>query len=150
MKSDAFRMDVIRPALQLTGLWSIEAEDLILGTALAESQLDYLKQVSGPALGFYQIEPSTYVDCLRYLNRADNKKLRDSILSACYTELFPKHDALIWNLRLATLMARIKYWMIPEPIPKTLQGQALYWVRHYNSGGKGTEEHYISSWRNKR
>lgn len=150
MDAHAFRMDIIRPALKVTDLWSQSAENLMLGTALAESNLDVVKQMGGgPALSFFQIEPNTYNDVIRYLNLARNKRLRESILAACYTDLFPEASCLAWNMRLATLIARVKYWMKAEslPPPGDIEGLANYWLVHYNAGGKGTVEHFIQAWR---
>ena len=43
---------VIRPALTEINFWSRSAEELVLGTAIVESGLTYLKQYGdGPALG---------------------------------------------------------------------------------------------------
>ena len=54
---------VIRPALTKINLWSRSAEELVLGTAIVESGLTYLKQRGeGPALGLWQIEPATHED----------------------------------------------------------------------------------------
>ena len=52
---------VIRPALEKLSLWSLSAEELVLGTAIVESGLTYLKQHGdGPALGLWQVEPATH------------------------------------------------------------------------------------------
>ena len=57
------RSMVIRPALTKINLWSRSAEELILGTAIVESGLTYLKQHGdGPALGLWQVEPATHED----------------------------------------------------------------------------------------
>ena len=49
---------VIKPALPEIELWSPAAEELVLGTAIVESRLSFIKQLgSGPALGLWQIEP---------------------------------------------------------------------------------------------
>jgi hypothetical protein len=136
MDVKCFREDVIRPALKVTDLWSQAAENLLVGTAMAESGLRVLKQHGeGPALGPYQCEPATYDDCKRYLNLPRNKNMKDAILSACFLGIFPPAEALIWNLRLATLMARVKYWMIPEPLPSAGDyiGLCSYHKFHYNS-----------------
>jgi len=54
---------VIRPALLEIELWSEAAEELVLGTAIVESRLSFIKQLgSGPALGLWQIEPDTHRD----------------------------------------------------------------------------------------
>ena len=43
---------VIAPALDKLGLWSPSAEELVLGTAIVESGLTYIRQWGdGPALG---------------------------------------------------------------------------------------------------
>ena len=54
---------VIRPALSKINLWSPNAEELVLGTAIVESGLTYIRQWGdGPALGLWQVEPSTQND----------------------------------------------------------------------------------------
>ena len=54
---------VIRPALEKLSLRSLSAEELVLGTAIVESGLTYLKQHGdGPALGLWQVEPATHDD----------------------------------------------------------------------------------------
>jgi len=62
---------VIRPALSKINLWSPSAEELVLGTAIVESGLTYLRQWGdGPALGLWQVEPATqndlYTNFLQY------------------------------------------------------------------------------------
>ena len=147
----AFKDDIIVPALRTVGMWSLSAEQLLLGTALAESNLNFVKQIGGGgAMSFFQIEKATYLDIMRYLRRSDNKGLKDRIMTACYIEVFPEPTAMIWNMRLACLMARVKYLMVPEPLPLPydIDGFAQYWKRYYNTKeGKGTVEHYIKSWR---
>lgn len=141
MDANAFRADIVRPALRITGLWSLSAENLIVGTALVESGLEFVKQFSGgPAVSFLQVEPTTYSDITRYLNNRQSK-IRDSILSACYLETFPEPSAMIWNLRLAVLIARAIYYRRPEPLPSSSDYVSLskYYKVFYNtSAGKST------------
>lgn len=59
---EQFRDYIIKPSLTHIGLWSPAAEQLVLATAMAESNLRYLQQINGPALGLYQIEPITHRD----------------------------------------------------------------------------------------
>ena len=149
MDVKSFKTDIIRPALEITGLWSKPAENLLLGTALVESNLIFFKQKpEGPAVSFFQIEPETYKDVVRYLNRIDNARLKKSILSSCYIDIFPNVNALIWNLRLAVLIARVKYFMVREALPEydDLDGLARYWVKYYNAGGKGTVKRFTDAW----
>lgn len=136
MDAKAFREDIIRPALKVCGVWSRSAENLLLGTALVESGLRYLRQIGGgPAISPYQLEPSTIDDNIRYLNLYRNKDLKDKILAACYTEVFPPPESALWNLRYATLMARVKYIMIPDALPHHMDafGMAEYHKRFYNT-----------------
>lgn len=150
MDVNNFRMELVRPALQLCGLWSEAAENLMIGTALAESNLNVVTQFGGgPGLSFLQIEPRTYDDIIKYLNRNDNKQLKDRVLSACFMEYFPKAECLTWNIRLSILIARLIYWRRPEPLPKAddVENLARTWKRFYNSErGKGTIEHFIKSY----
>lgn len=145
-----FRIEIIRPALKISGLWSEGAENLLLGTALAESNLNLLTQMGdGPALSFFQIEPKTYDDAVRYLYRNGNLALKDRILAACMMEIFPEAKCLAWNIRLAVLIARVIYWRRPEPLPDANNPEKLgqYWKRFYNSAlGKGTVDHFIKAW----
>lgn len=54
------------------------------------------------------------------------------------------HDDLDYNPLLSLIFVRLRYWMVTQPIPKTLAERAAYWKLHYNSkAGKGTPEHYI-------
>ena len=71
MLASQIRSLVIRPALSKINLWSPSAEELVLGTAIVESGLTYIRQWGdGPALGLWQVEPSTqndlYTNFLQY------------------------------------------------------------------------------------
>ena len=58
-----FKDHIIVPTLKKIGLHSDAAVQLLLGTAVQESRLMYLKQLKGgPAIGFYQIEVITLND----------------------------------------------------------------------------------------
>lgn len=137
-----FQLEIVRPVLDHLDMGGIWAERLIVGTALAETQLRHFKQIRGPALGFYQIEPNTFQDIYyRYLNtRKDIKKKVDLLLA-------PKPEPLqqlVTNLAFATAVARIKYWMSPEVIGDTLPELALTYKNIYNSDkGKGSTEKFI-------
>ena len=148
MQGWAFREQIVRPALKDTGLWSESAEDLLMGTAYAESGLRTVAQGGGgPALSFFQIEPITYYDVIRYLMW--NKELMALILIACEMSSFPRVETLAWDMRLATLIARVKYWMSPRPLPKAgdVENLGLYWKEIYNTKlGAGTVEHFKLQW----
>jgi hypothetical protein len=142
MDASDFSVYVLEPALNLIGLYSLSAHCLMLGTALQESNLDFLVQKGcKEAKGVYQMELATYSDIGRYLNKPANSKLKQRCLSACFYDCTPSPDALIHNLRWSTIMARIKYEMIPWPIPNEEDAPALaqYYKRYYNTAGGKAE-----------
>lgn len=151
-----FRSLVIRPALKhLDPLvpYSTVAEDLLLGTALVESRLQWLRQVGGgPALGVYQVEPATHDDVwnnyLRYRGR-----LRRRVLSMCPpwrtetsppfdgSEWWPSEDLMVTDLAYATAIARLVYRRAPELLPRQADaaGMARYHKRWYNTPAGATD-----------
>lgn len=152
MKEESLRKEVIVPAIRSVGLHSKSAENLLVGTASTESDLEVLKQIGGGgALSFWQIEKATYYDCIRYLSRVDNAHLKDKVLASCFVDIFPPFESLTWNLRLACIIARIKYWMQPEKLPAHNDAANLckYYLEYYNTHlGKATFErsiHYFIS-----
>lgn len=113
------------------------ARALLLGTAMVESDLKHLQQHgTGPAAGFFQMEPATHDDIWRtYL--AYNPELRDLVASCAITwtdDDMPAPGEMRWNLRYAAVMARLRYWRAKERLPD-LHPMALagYHERHYNS-----------------
>lgn len=147
---------IVRPALKGIGLWTQEAEDLVMGTAAQESRLHYLDQIDkagkpGPAYGLWQMERITHDDIWRaYLNKNVRTDMRARLLSvACMADksLIPPVEALAYNLRYGALMCRVHYLRKPGAIPSTLQGQAAYWKKHYNTRlGKGKPEEYVKNY----
>jgi len=139
---------VIRPTLKKLNLWSESAENLLLGTAAQESQMGkYLRQINGPALGIFQMEPSDHNDIWsNYL------MYRGELMSAILKLTVPnmmRTEQLGWNLRYAAAMCRIHYLRVPEPLPNAddTAGLACYWKNHYNTHlGKGTVEEWVKSY----
>ena len=144
---DDFRDCVVRPALAHLDLYSLAAEQLVLATAVHESGLRHLRQIgSGPALGFFQMEPQTHHDIwanfLRHRLRISGrvKSLRASAPEPV--------DQLATNHAYACAMCRIQYYRRPEPLPPPNAAEAIgrYWKRFYNSGaGAGTVPGFILS-----
>lgn len=155
----AWKLEVIRPALLWVDKWSPSAENLLLGTALVESNLEYLRQMGdGPALGPYQMEPATHKslweDYLAY--RPDlSKRILEAISAApgtppeLHARLLPR---LVGDMTLdriekvwwyATLLARCRYLWDRHPLPNSdnALGLARYWKRVYNTHlGAGSVE----------
>lgn len=139
---------ILEPALRATNTYSLNAIYQVATTIFYESKLTHLKQLpQGPALGFGQIEWATYQDCCRYL--ATNITLRSLILNYCERTSLPTQPVnLLGDLSFNVLMVRVKYWMIPEPIPsyKDTTGQAAYYKKYYNTGeGAATIEAFAKA-----
>lgn len=150
---------VIRPTLTYLAeaeprLHSPAAEQLVLGTYLAENVIarTYLKQIGGPALSIYQIEPATAKDILKRVA----KPILEMVELFCSLPATPvlsyDKDTTGWksifspesylaelpgNLYLATALCRLKYWLILAPMPHAgdINGLATYWKRYYNTAG---------------
>lgn len=135
----------MRPVVQHLGVWSKEAEELIMGTIAQESAMGrYLVQLgSGPALGICQMEPATHNDIwsnfLKYRSHLV-KYIEDISVDRTPEEM-------VWNLYYAVAMCRIHYLRVPERLPNNLEGYAYYWKKYYNSHlGKGTEQEFIENY----
>ena len=144
---DPFQLtrEVIRPVLQSIGLWSENAERLVLGTACAESACGlWLVQLrDGPARGIFQMECATHDDLL--INFLDFRPLLKEKIGY-WTKRFEASE-LVGNLNYAAAMCRVQYLRAPEEIPDTLQGQAeLYKLRYNTPLGASTPEKYIRAW----
>ena len=138
-----FRLLIIRPALQRLGLWSLAAERLLLGTAIVESWLMYLKQKPGPALGFYQMEPASHFDIWKnYLAYRPGLAFKVKGLAVG----LPRAQQMVWNLFYATAMARLQYRRDRFALPDAndLEGLAAYYKRVFNTAaGKGDVESFV-------
>ena len=141
-----FRLYVIRPTLTCLDLWSEAAEVLLLGTAITESNLRWLRQKKGgPGLGVYQIEKVTHDDIWKsYLNKLTKTKLKAKV--TWLTSRTPLEEQLVHNLAYATAIARVIYWRKPEKLPEAedIAGLAKYWKTHYNTYlGAGKESDFV-------
>ena len=132
---------VIEPTLAALPLPSpTQAAELLLLTAAQESQCGrYLRQIGGPAIGIYQMEPRTFRDLwTTFLPRFPQLAKAISNLT---DDLSP--EAMTGNLYFATAMARVYYFRVPHALPPFRDGKAMaaYWKRHYNTElGAGTAE----------
>lgn len=126
---------IIKPALLDLIMFSDDAMELLVFTCAVESDGGtYLKQIKGPALGIYQMEPSTYNDI--WENYIKNKRDLSLLMATSFDcSLIPNEDRLIYDLRFATVMARIHYARVKEPLPSkdNLDGLWNYYKQYYNS-----------------
>ena len=150
-------VDVIRPALAVVGLGSVAVEQLLLGTAAAESRCgEFLHQDGGgPALGVWQVEPATHEDVWRNV-LAFKPALRarvESLVPPFYSGMASQSPAppprvLCGNLLYACVIARLVYWRSPAALPQAgdWQGLAAMWKRVYNTTfGAGTTAHFLEA-----
>lgn len=139
------REHIIRPTLHHLGLYSVEAEELVFLTGLHESRYKYIKQIRGPALGFWQMEPVTHDDIWkRYLLYKSHLRERLMLLVSRRNHLEVAPQEMIGNIAYGCAMCRIHYLRVPKPLPNTLKGMADYWKTYYNTvHGKGTVEQFI-------
>ncbi len=137
---------IIKPTLQYMGgnYYSKESAFLLLCTAAIESNCgEYIKQINGPALGIWQMEPDTHSDIWQHCDalNSDDDMFRELIAdlqvqggnNGGYTNLIP-------SPMYACAMARLKYSMDPHTLPKlTGVGQVDsrnfydYYKRVYNT-----------------
>lgn len=135
---------IIKPTLQYmgSGYYSKESAFLLLCTAAIESNCgQYIKQINGPALGIWQMEPATHDDIWSNcdaLYSADNFNLIINNLAPLYCDF--KGGKLIDSPKYACAMARLKYSMDPHPLPKLtgdssadLKSFFAYYKRVYNT-----------------
>ena len=138
-----FRELIVRAALSTVtirsgnwtvNLWSPAAEELLMLTAAQESHLgEFLRQGwrtlddgLGVGLGAYSMEPATHADIWRFITQ------RSFIgLPWMWQQ---SDDTLVYNLRYATVMARLKYLQAKPKLPAAtdVQGMAEYWDEFYN------------------
>jgi hypothetical protein len=145
------RESIIKPALTVVDGYSLAADELVLGTALQESKLQYIRQLgNGPALGIFQMEPATHEDIWKnFLKFRPELAEKVRSLAAPTTADHPSANELIGNLWYAAAMCRIHYMRVPDALPKAgdIPGMAAYWKEFYNTfEGSGAEEEFEENW----
>ena len=148
INADQLRNLIILPVLErlepaFPGAKNPAAVNLLLGTAFHESLGGtYIKQIQGPALGIYQMEPATH-DSLwdNYINYGEHR------VSAIHGfTRHGNHGQLIYDLNYATAMARIAYYSesFPWCAPDDVMGLGEIWKEYYNTPlGAGTIEQFM-------
>lgn len=127
------RVEIIRPTLSYLNLHNAAAENLVLGTALQESALIYIRQIHGPALGLWQMEPATHSDI--WQNYLNSRSTLSELLGSLVGRSSIKVTQLLSNLAYACAMCRIQYLRVPDvlPIADNALAMAAYWKKFYNT-----------------
>ncbi len=136
---------LIRSVLKSVDLYSEDAVELLMMTAATESKLGtYIKQVNGPALGIFQMEPRTEDDL--WENYLRYKGGLDVTIDVYATYL---KGELEWNMGYAIVMARIHYLRVKEKLPDSGDKEAMarYYKKYWNTPkGKATVEKAIKDY----
>lgn len=140
---------IIKPALENLVMLSDDAVELLVFTCAVESRGGtFLKQVDGPALGIYQMEPDTYNDLwFNYIQKKPSIMLK--LVTNFEVSRMPDEYRLIYDLRYATAMARIHYARVPQLLPSKEDCSALwqYYKAHYNTSlGSALEKDSIDKY----
>lgn len=104
-----FRQEIVIPTLSALNIRSPHMAELLVFTCATESAGGtYVKQVKGPALGIYQIEPTTFTDV--WTNYILRKPDVVNMLSLHFgIHRVPQPTDVIYDLRLATIMTLMLY-----------------------------------------
>lgn len=111
-------------------LYSETAIKLVFATFLHESGGGtYLKQIKGPALGVYQIEPATFED----IWKTASKMLIPNWPGPIAKDILLRK--LITDLDFQTKICRLKYFQAPMNLPAKadLNFLANYWGKYYQT-----------------
>lgn len=143
------RQEIIQPALSSLHIDSLNAEELLVATCAQESLGgQYLRQVGGPALGIFMMEPFTYHDIWNNFLLPVTETAKLLLTSNRFTKA-PPPEEMISNFKYAAQMCRIFYLRIKEPLPDAGDINAiwLYYKKHYNTyEGKATESEFINNY----
>jgi hypothetical protein len=140
---------IIKPALIDLIMFSEDAMQLLVFTCSVESLGGtYLKQIKGPALGIYQMEPENYNDIWQnYIKNKNNLSLLLATNFDC--SRMPHEDRLVYDLRFATAMTRIHYARVAESLPPSNNPEMIYnyYKKNYNSSqGAATQDKSIDKY----
>lgn len=140
LQRDQFR-SLIKETLIEMDMYSDSAVELLMLTAAVESNFgEYLRQIKGPAKGYFQCEPVTHNDIMdRWLNTRPDVKAKVEKFAEKYLDgaELGKLSAktMEYNIKYAILVARLFYLRVKEPLPKATDVNALaaYWKKYYNT-----------------
>jgi hypothetical protein len=144
----------IQPGITSPTITRTQIRLLLLSAATETDMGTYIRQRTnsgvGPARGLYGMEPATFKDVwIRTKQRMDNSKFFKNIYFVAGSPN-PETDAdkLIWDMRLATISARLKYYLITTPLPNdNLEELAHYYKIYYNSiDGAGSVQKAITDY----
>jgi hypothetical protein len=136
----------IIPAARALNVYTLPHLQIGFGTGAQESGFQDIDQIGGPAKGPWQMEPATHASLwMNFI--AYRPAIKEALIQILGSEPLPPDPSVLEiNLVYAAAMMFVKYLDSPGAIPIDLDGQAAYYVTHYNAGGKATTREYIDHW----
>lgn len=133
--NEQLREYIIKPVLNMLQMYSDDAVELLVFTCAVESDGGtYVKQIQGPALGIFQMEPKTYTDIWQnYIRSRSNLTQLMGLHFDAYR--MPDPERMIYDLRFATAMARLHYRRSSLLLPNRKDVDAIwnYYKQIYNT-----------------
>jgi hypothetical protein len=136
----------IIPAAKALNVYTLPHLQIGFDTAAQETQFEAVRQTGGgPALGPFQMEPATHLSL--WENYIDYRpRTRAALLGLLGAQpVPPPAEIMLTNLPYAAAMMFCRYLDAPGEIPLDLDGQADYYLRNYNAGGKATKAEYLAN-----
>lgn len=147
-----FKDFIIVPNMMALGLSSSSATVLLLGTCAQESDMGkyIVQQKIGykGGIGVFQMQKNAYDDVWDRAI-ASSVTMRAKVRLLLGYEGKPPAERMASDLALASVMARLYYWLVKEPLPTStnIEAMARYWKQYYNTSlGAGTEKEFMESY----
>jgi hypothetical protein len=137
-------LDIIDDVVRVVG-GGENAKNLLIETAQIESKKGTYpyNPFRNYGLGVFQFDRIGFEDTQARTSPRLKKIIRDKY--NIYIDNLSYYD-LRFSPLYGAIFARLKYYLVPEKIPDTIQGRALYWYKYYNGGGAGTQEEAIKKY----
>lgn len=145
-----FREDILAPSLNALQIRSKEFAELLVFTCAVESAGGtYVKEIKGPALGIYQLEPNSFTDIwVNYIVRKPDIVNLFSLNLGIHR--MPQPEEIITDLRLATAMCAM-FYRSRKVIDGSMDENVLWdlYKEHYNTPkGKAKKDQAIKAYQN--
>jgi hypothetical protein len=120
-----------------------QAVNMLVRTCAQETGLGTVKdrhwRVAG--VGLMQIDQIPFYDVI---NRSKHVDIHNIQAAFGIDLLQVTHEESAFSPLISMIVARLFYKLVPDVFPDSLEGQALYYKKHYNTAaGKGTADEFI-------
>jgi len=148
MDASQFREYVVEPVVRSLGLPDPKRRiELLMMTAAHESaQGRYIKQIRGPALGLFQMEPATHSYIYSWLCNHQPADRRRAALEWAL-ERVGSAEQMTGNHYYATAIAAFNYYSKPGRLPNNIADMTDYAKKYWNTHlGKATPGDYLDAY----